>query len=287
MVLSTILLNMVNRMNGGDDWERYSDWEKDFHWLYVLPNGNVVKFKVPYGYNIFHVMGNVTEEMIAGKTTVDKSMSRLFSSIVHAVSPIGSGTSVSQYVPTIFGMKQGVEIWENKDFMGGRIYSDQPHFKPKKPDSQLYWEKSVNPDIEAMTTWLNKVSGGSEKVSGKIDIAPGTVEHLLTAFTGGAGKFIERSYRTGKQLLAGETPPLREIPFVRTVVSEPSKYTALYKMKDMLDESARTIYSDQERKEFYKYLDMVVADAVRTKKEANKYKSDFNKNQKEAIRSMK
>ena len=286
IVSATVLLNIINRMNGGDDWEKYSDWEKDFHWLYILPNGNVVKFKVPYGYNIFHVMGNVTEEMIAGKTTPGKAMSRLFSSVVHAVSPIGAGEGLSQYVPTAFGLKQAAEIWANENFMGGRIYPDQPHYQPKKPDSQLYFD-SVNPDIKAMTTWLNKVSGGSEKVSGAIDISPETVEHLLTAFTGGAGKFIERSHRTGKQLLAGETPPLKEIPFVRTVVSEPSKYTALYKMYDMLGESARTIYTEKEIQDFDRHLKMAREDAVITNKKAKKFKKEFNKNQREAKRSLK
>ena len=286
MVLSTVLLNIINRMNGGDDWEKYSDYEKDFHWLYILPNGNVVKFKVPYGYNIFHVMGNVIEEVHAGKTTPSKAMSRLFNSIVHAVSPIGAGEGLSQYVPTAFGLKQVAEIWANENFMGGKIYPDQPHYQPKKPDSQLYFD-SVNPSIKGITTWLNKVSGGSEKVSGKIDVSPETIEHLLTAFTGGAGKFIERSYRTGKQLLAGETPPLKEIPFVRTAVSEPSKYTMLYKMYDMLGSSARTIYTEKEIEDFNRYLRMSVEDKVITNAKAKNFKNKFIKNQKEAKASMK
>jgi hypothetical protein len=286
MVLSTVLLNIINRMNGGDDWEKYSDYEKDFHWLYILPNGNVVKMKVPYGYNIFHVMGNVIEEVHAGKTTPSKAMSRLFNSIVHAVSPIGAGEGLSQYVPTAFGLKQVAEIWANENFMGGNIYPDQPHYQPKKPDSQLYFD-SVNPSIKGITTWLNKVSGGSEKVSGKIDVSPETIEHLLTAFTGGAGKFIERSYRTGKQLLAGETPPLKEIPFVRTAVSEPSKYTMLYKMYDMLGSSARTIYTEKEIEDFNRYLRMSVEDKVITNAKAKNFKNKFIKNQKEAKASMK
>ena len=286
IILATVLLNIFNRMNGGDDWEKYSDYEKDFHWLYILPNGNVVKMKVPYGYNIFHVVGNVTEEAIAGKITFGKAFTRVIESILHAASPIGYGEGISQYVPTLFGLKPVVEILTNENFMGGKIRPDQPHFQAKKPDSQLYFN-SVNPDIKATTTWVNKVTGGSEKVSGKVDVSPETLEHLLDTFTGGTGRFIERSYRTGKQLLQGNVPPLKEIPFVRTVVSEPSKYTMLYKMYDMYGESARTIYTKNEIKEFKKYLSSSVKDGAIENKKATRIMKTFNENQKEARASMK
>jgi hypothetical protein len=286
IILATVLLNIFNRMNGGDDWEKYSDYEKDFHWLYILPNGNVVKMKVPYGYNIFHVMGNVTEEAIAGKITFDRAFMRVVESVLHAASPIGYGEGISQYLPTLFGLRPVVEIRSNENFMGGKIRPDQPHFQTKKPDSQLYFD-SVNPDIKAVTTWVNKVTGGSEKVSGKVDVSPETLEHLLDTFTGGTGRFIERSYRTGKQLLQGNVPPLKEIPFVRTVVSEPSKYTMLYKMYDMYGESARTIYTKNEIKEFKKYLSSSVKDGAIENKKAKKIMKTFNENQREARASMK
>lgn len=291
IILATVLLNIFNRMNGGDDWEKYSDYEKDFHWLYILPNGNVVKMKVPYGYNIFHVMGNVTEEAIAGKITYDKAFTRVLESILHAASPIGFGEGFSQYVPTVFGLKPMVEIWLNENFMGGKIRPDQPHFGQNKPDSQLYFD-SINPDIKAVTTWVNKVAGGSETVSPRgirrlADVSPETLEHMLDTFTGGTGRFIERSYRTGKQLLQGNVPPLKEIPFVRTFVSEPSKYTMLYKMYDMYEESARTIYTKNEIKEFKKYLSSSVKDGAIENKKAKKIMKTFNENQREARASMK
>tara|TARA_R100000315_G_C5215714_1_gene128788 strand:- start:416 stop:1237 length:822 start_codon:yes stop_codon:yes gene_type:complete len=273
-------------MNGGDDWEKYSDYEKDFHWLYILPNGNVVKMKVPYGYNIFHVMGNVTEEAIAGKITFGKAFMRVVDSVLHAASPIGYGEGFSQYVPTVFGLKPMVEIWLNENFMGGKQRPDQPHFQTEKPDSQLYFD-SVNPDIKAVTTWVNKVTGGSEKVSGKVDVSPETLEHLLDTFTGGTGRFIERSYRTGKQLLQGNVPPLKEIPFVRTFVSEPSKYTMLYKMYDMYRASGKTIYTENQIKEFKRYLSSSVKDGAIENKKAQRIMKTFNKNQREARASMK
>jgi len=291
IILATVILNIFNRMNGGDDWEKYSDYEKDFHWLYILPNGNVVKMKVPYGYNIFHVMGNVTEEAIAGKITYDKAFTRVLESILHAASPIGYGEGFSQYVPTVFGLKPMVEIWLNENFMGGKIRPDQPHFGQNKPDSQLYFD-SINPDIKAVTTWVNKVAGGSETVSPRgirrlADVSPETLEHMLDTFTGGTGRFIERSYRTGKQLLQGNVPPLKEIPFARTFVSEPSKYTMLYKMYDMYEESARTIYTKNEIKEFKRYLSSSVKDGAIENKKAQRIMNTFNKNQREARASMK
>ena len=287
LVVQSMIMSFINRMNGGDDWEKVSDWEKDNHWLYMLPNGDVLKFKVPYGYNIFHVLGNVMEEAVVGKLSYGKALSRMLDATVQAFSPFGTGTGISQYVPTIGGLKWGAELYTNENFMGTRIYPDQPPFSAKKPSSQLYFD-SVRPSTKAVTDWLNKTTGGSEKVSGNIDISPEALDHLIDGIGGSTLRFVRNSVETGKTLVkGGKFESYRRIPFVRQFITEPSKYTLKYKAKDMLDESARTIFTEQQKEDFKKYVKISKQEGVLSGKDAKKWIKDFNKNQRKAKRSMK
>ena len=45
--------------------------------------------------------------------------------------------------------------------------------------------------------FINRATGGNEYESGAVDINPDKLWHIGSYWTGGAGKFIERSYRTG------------------------------------------------------------------------------------------
>jgi len=287
LVVQSMIMSFINRMNGGDDWERVSDWEKDNNWLYMLPNGDVIKFRVPYGYNVFHVLGNVMEEAVMGKISYGKALSRMLEATMQAFSPFGSGTGVAQFVPTIFGLKWGAEIYTNENFMGRRIYPDQPPYSAKKPDSQLYFN-TVRPNTKATTDWLNKVTGGSEKVSGNIDMSPEALDHLIDAIGGGSLRFIRNSLDTGQKLIkGGEFETYRRIPFVRQVITEPSKWTMKYKAKDMLDESARTVFSKEEKDDFKRYIKMARKDGTLSRKDAKKWVEKFNLNQRKARKSMK
>ena len=279
IVLQTIILNMLNRMNGGDDWEKYSDWEKDNNWLYVLPNGDVLKFRVPYGYNIFHVIGNVTEELIMGDITYGQAMGRVLESFITAFSPFGTGEGVSQYMPTLYGFKQSMELMMNETFWGGPIYPEKP-YQTKGPDSQLFFEHRVSPQSRAITTWLNNVTGGNEIESGWVDISPATLDHLYEAFTGQTGKFIERSYRTGKQLFKdGKVEKWKDVPILRQIIGEPYPYTTYYKMRDLIDESGRVLYSDEVVEQFEKYYRLTKEDDVIEIKQLEKLKKKFYNNQ--------
>ena len=171
--------------------------------------------------------------------------------------------------------------------MGGRIYPDQPPFSPKKPASQLYFD-SVRPNTKTTTDWLNKVTGGSEKVSGDIDISPEALDHLIDGIGGSALRFVRNSVETGKTLVkGGKFESYRRIPFVRQVITEPSKYTLKYKARDMLDESARTIFTEQEKEDFKRYVKISKQEGVLSRKDAKKWIKDFNKNQRKARKSMK
>ena len=177
-----------------------------------------------------------------------------------------------------------MEIISNETFTGGTIYPDEK--RVKTPDSELY-KKTVRQETKVFTHWVNKMTGGSETVSGTIDISPETLDHLIDSFGGGAFKTIERSYRTGKDLVNSKDVMYRDMPVVRKFYIEPNPYTVLYKIYDMYEESGRTIYSDEQVALWKKYLNVAREDGVITNKQYLFYKQEFKQNQKEGKRSLK
>ncbi len=65
-VVASFMQSAFNRWIDPDEWEDVSPWVKDNYWLMPLPSGKFAAMKVPSGYNIFIVMGNVFEESFYG-----------------------------------------------------------------------------------------------------------------------------------------------------------------------------------------------------------------------------
>lgn len=57
---------------------------------------------------------------------------------------------------------------------------------------------------KAVTDWLNKNTGGSDQVSGFVDISPEVVDHYIDALGGGTAKFVANTMETGTQLSKGD-----------------------------------------------------------------------------------
>ena len=133
------------------------------------------------------------------------------------------------------------------------------------------------------------MTGGTKRESGYVDISPNTIEHLLYAFTGGAGKFMERSYRLGKTLIKDNMEPMlwRDTPVARQFISEPSPYTVLFKMKDMYEESGRVYYDEIQTQQFKLYLRLAKENGMLSRKDRDKYSKQFKDNQKKIKRARK
>jgi len=258
-VLFAILQDLINRWIDDDEYKKISQYYKDTHYILMLPNGKHLKFKLGYGYNVFHVMGLVISEAIqlasAGVLTGRKTAkltTRLLSSIADAFNPMGSSGSLAQFIaPTI--LDPVVQISENKNFFGAPIKPEQPAYTPKKPESQLHF-KSVNPASKVLTDWLHDLSGGGELEKGVVEISPETVDHLIDFADGGAGKGVTGAFKTTYSLATGKVPAIKDIPFVRKFYGESSEWISVRTVYDMVGESARTKFSQKEREEFYSAL---------------------------------
>jgi len=283
LVAISFLSSMFNRWIDEDDWEQVSEYNKDNYWLFMLPSGKAVGIKVPYGFNIFKVIGNLAEETMFGSLTFGQAAQRLFGAANDAFNPMGGG-SFSQFIsPTATDVF--VQLAENKNFFGGPIYKEQPPYQPARPNFQQHF-KGVNIYTRQLTAWLNKITGGTDKVSGVVDVNPEVLDHLTDFIGGGLGRFIFNSLNLGEALLTKEnTPEIGKIPLVRQFLKAPSEWEDVQTIREMLNESQRSVFSEKERKAFDNAMRRASGTGAISDRQYAQYEKQLTENQADAVAS--
>jgi ParB-like chromosome segregation protein Spo0J len=322
----SFLLNMMNRAIDEEEYEKLNGWVKDNHWVIMMGNGKHVKLKVPYGFNVFSVAGNVVGDMFAdvmkGDTStrrVGQGIGRMFKGLVDGFSPFGGTESMMQFfAPTI--ADPFVQIAENKNFFAAPIMPEQPAYTPNVANNTLYF-RSVTPHSLYAARYLNMLTGGEAKdpltdseqrdydklvemqekgeklsptqiekykrlhkkftnvTSGWVDISPEVLDHLIDFGFGGTGRFVTNAFTTTWKVTNAEEVPLNRIPGVRQLIGEQNKYADRQLVYSMLDESARTEYTDKERKLFFDTLTGLQNQGLLDETQANRIKTTFKKAQ--------
>ena len=272
-------LGLINYMVAPEEWEKKNRWEKDNYLIFMMPNGEDIRIRVPYGYNIFHTAGQSAADIIQ-QAVINKHgfksvrytdhAIRVFGSINDAVSPFGSG-SVSQVIsPTITDPL--VQIGENKKFTGAPIYPEKMFFKKKKARYKNYWDSNPPTWVSrAVTEGLSNITGGKTHkgiktdkdgnpqdhyIPGWFDMNPLVLDHLGGFLTGGLGKFISRSVNTGINFAVGKPTASRDIPFIRQFYGQPDKrgFTEKRLIRKMIDNSEIEVYNHVEVARFKRYV---------------------------------
>ena len=252
LIAMGFLQSFINRMTDSEDWEQFDDYVKDNYWMYLLPNGKALSIKAPYGYNVFKVMGSLVEEMIFGDTTLPEAGKRFVVSVNDAFNPIGGGSLLQAFSPTI--ADPFVQIVENKNFFGGPIMPEQPAYSPKIADKKRYF-KSARKQSKAITNWLNKITGGGEDISGWVDVSPETLDHFFDSYTGGVGKFVANTIETGTSLAVdGKFPSPTNVPIKRQFYKDQSEWVSRKLLRDMVNDSKRIKYSAQQKNRLLRHL---------------------------------
>jgi len=241
IVAFSSLATIMNQMMSDDDddgrsfYSKIPDYEKERNLIIMNPNGkDYFKIPLPYGYNIFHNLGSITTEVSTGERSVGDGAGFLFNSAVGAFSPVSFSKSddlsvqgAKALVPTAF--KPIVELAVNENHFGASIYNENmPFDKSPEPDSNL-GRPNTNAIFKNMSKFMNEATGGSDYVSGGIDVNPNTLEYLMEYYSGGLGKFVNRTaatINTAKDKIEGKPVDfeMNKIPFVRKFVGEKNKY---------------------------------------------------------------
>ncbi|MCD4015446.1 hypothetical protein KX460_25545, partial [Escherichia coli] len=159
--------------------------------------GEYWSIPLPYGYNVFFLLGHTAEGVAAGDLTASRAAGNVVGGVLGAFSPIGSETSetlsgalLKNAAPTI--LRPFANLAMNENFMGAQIYQENMPFGTPKPDSQL-GRRSTPEAYKAFASWLNAFSGGSQYRPGAVDITPESLKYWVDYISGGTGRFISKT----------------------------------------------------------------------------------------------
>lgn len=245
VVGSSYALAEYNRQIAGEDeagynnWDKIEPWVKERNLILMKPDGSgkYIKIPLPYGYNVFHVVGTVGSDISHGTKPGDGAQ-RLLGAVLNSFNPLGGDDSLLKTAsPTI--LDPLVELGTNQDYAGRPIVPEAPP-GDLRPDSQKAF-KSTSPWTKAAAQYLNEATGGNAARPGTIDVSPETIDYLIDFFTGAAGSFLKRSAEfSATTATEGLPEDPNKIPFVRKFVGQPGEYWDAKQFRENLDEVKRT-----------------------------------------------
>ena len=156
-----------------------------------------------------------------------------------------SGVFPSAFTPV-------VEAYTNRNFMGSPIYYEESVFRPYAPRVARS-RKDVNPLLLKFTEWraamdgydpdVNKKTGfrvdEMRTIRGRFDWNASALEHILTSYAGGTGKFLNDTYKMvtkwedGEEVKPGDVPILKS--FVRPIDPDAALYRTYNRLRDQKD----------------------------------------------------
>lgn len=209
------------------------------------PPNQYHKIPLPYGYNVFHVLGTSIMDSMTGSQSKEEAAASLVTSSIGSFSPVGFGSSENYFnsiargiTPTV--AQPIVEILANEDYFGGPVYSES-QYGQDIPASQMAF-RSTPEVFKRSAKFLNAMTRGDESTSGILDFSPDTMNHMFQFALGGTGAFAIRSMNALEKGLTGLEITPNEVPFYRRIVGEVSDFdqqTDFYDRKDKLDAKYR------------------------------------------------
>ncbi|EOT6788327.1 LPD38 domain-containing protein [Escherichia coli] len=248
------LLGSLNRSVAGEDddgvnwYDKVPDHVKERN-LVIMKSmfggkaGEYWSIPLPYGYNVFFLLGHTAEGVAAGDLTASRAAGNVVGGVLGAFSPIGSetsetlsGTLLKNAAPTI--LRPFANLAMNENFMGSQIYQENMPFGTPKPDSQL-GRRSTPEAYKAFASWLNAFSGGSQYRPGAVDITPESLKYWVDYISGGTGRFISKTTDAAVKSLNGIDIPEQQVPFLGKISGEVMPYADQQKMYDRMTEVAQ------------------------------------------------
>lgn len=245
------LLASLNRAGAGQDedgvnwYDKVPDYVKE-HNLVLMKSlfggkqGEYWTFPLPYGYNMFYLLGSTVEGVGSGGIKPVKAAGNIIGGALGAFNPLGSedsktltGTLLKNAAPTIF--RPFADLWANENFMGTQIYQENFPGGTPKPDSTL-GRRSTPEVYKSFANWLNTATGGSQYRSGAVDINPDIMKYWIDYISGGTGRFIGQTVDAAAKSYNGIDIPPQQIPFLGKISGKVMPYADQQAMYDHIDE---------------------------------------------------
>ncbi|ENL4830026.1 hypothetical protein AB5G42_004898 [Salmonella enterica subsp. enterica serovar Teko] len=245
------LIASLNRAGAGQDddgvnwYDKVPDYVKE-HNLVIMKSlfggkpGEYWSIPLPYGYNMFFLLGGTAEGVIRGDLKATRAAGNIVGGLLGAFNPLGSedsktltGTFLKNATPTIF--RPAMDLAMNENFMGTQIYRENFPGGTPKPESTL-GRRSTPEAYKVFADWLNRTSGGSQYRSGAVDINPDIMKYWIDYVSGGMGRFAGKTIDAAAKTYNGTDIPSQQIPFLGKISGQVLPYDDQQKMYDRMDE---------------------------------------------------
>lgn len=245
------LLASLNRAGAGQDddgvnwYDKVPDYVKE-HNLVIMKSlfggkqGEYWTFPLPYGYNMFYLLGGTIEGVGSGGIKPVKAAGNIIGGALGAFNPLGSedsetlsGTLLKNLSPTL--PRPFIDYVMNENFMGTQIRRQNAPWGTPKPDSTL-GRRSTPEVYKSFANWLNTTTGGSQYRSGEVDINPDSMKYWIDYISGGTGRFIGQTVDAAAKTYNGIDIPDQQVPFLGKLSGQVMPYADQQKMYDHIDE---------------------------------------------------
>jgi len=253
-----------------DEYEKLPDYERDNYFIARYSKKGYFKFRMPYGFNVFKVAGNIGGDALWAQMNgeafnpADNSW-RFLNAFFSAFSPLGTGPFSQISAPTF--LDPFIQLETNTNFYGAPIVPEQ--YKYMDADAIQYWKS--NPQIFNDTAEnLFRINGGgivydaegnpTEAVRGpgyffNGDVSPETLEFFVNYIGGGLLSTITRSIETGRSFFDEDTEfTVNNVPIIRQFFGEFNKDSEKRILYEYEKNMKRTLYSSQEQFKYRLYV---------------------------------
>lgn len=216
--------------NGELYYDKISAYDRARNIIIMREDGkNHIKIPLPYGYGLFHNIGEQVSSVSHGGRTSGAAAFEMADATISAFSPVTFGSSDNMitkagktFTPSL--ALPMVELMVNEDWMSNRIYFD---YEGKADSEQAYDSPEFMKDF---FQGLNKMTGGSEIAGGQefysIDVNPDVITHIISSYAGGIGQTATKTVETVSSLVKGEVPDIGRFPILSKFYSK-SNYAEL------------------------------------------------------------
>ncbi|EBK5510432.1 ORF6N domain-containing protein [Salmonella enterica] len=238
-------IDLLIKIRDGIAMKTVRDYVKE-HNLVIMKSlfggkaGEYWSIPLPYGYNMFYLLGSTAEGVTRGNLTASKAAGNIVGGMLGAFNPLGSedsktltGTLFKNAAPTI--LRPVADLWANESFMGTPIYQENFPTGTPKPESTL-GRRSTPEAYKAFANWLNTLTGGSQYRSGALDINPDEMKYWIDYVSGGMGRFAGKTIDAAAKTYNGTDIPPQQIPFLGKISGKVMPYADQQAMYDHIDE---------------------------------------------------
>ena len=231
--LDSLLLDFFLAGSGDDGRDLVvSEYEKRNHLIipYMGKNG-FLKIPLPQGFRAFYGIGSLLHDLYRGKVRAEDAARTMLTLLYEDFSPVASpspkGDATRVLIPT--ALTPWYDIWyAGEDAFGYPVGRRSYGTTNNYPLSEMGL-KNVNKAIYYLCRGINRLGGGDENTpagqrkNGEIDPLlrgifewnPSHVEHVLTYYGGGMGKFAKDMVHTTQAILTpGEEISSRDLPIL-------------------------------------------------------------------------